>query len=98
MTDTTTITDLIAAFMAQPSATNASKLADAVEVSDGSLVFKPKATDAENTVLPFGKFSGMTLGELAQNEPDYFSWLAGLDDISKPSLKSAIQEVANGSA
>ena len=98
MSDTTTINDLLADFMATPSATAASKLVSAVQESGGSLVFKPMDQGARAEVMPFGKHKSKTLGDIAESDFDYLVWLSQEAEISKPSLKAAIDEVVNGSA
>ena len=44
-------------------------------VNPGSLRL-PSLDEARATVLGFGRFHGLTLGEVAENEPTYIDWIA----------------------
>jgi curved DNA-binding protein CbpA len=43
---------------------------------DPSRVRLPSLEDARSTVLGFGRFHGLTLGEVAEREPTYIDWIA----------------------
>lgn len=43
---------------------------------DASRVRLPSLEDARSTVLGFGRFHGLTLGEVAEREPTYIDWIA----------------------
>ena len=36
----------------------------------------PSLEEARSTVLGFGRFHGLTLGEVAEREPTYIDWIA----------------------
>jgi len=42
--------------------------------------------------MPWGKYRGMTLGEIARTDPGYLDWLGGLDNL-KPSMRAAVDVV-----
>lgn len=50
--------------------------------------------EATDTVMPFGKYEGRTLGDIAEHDPLYIDWLSGLNDLRQP-LADAVQEVAD---
>jgi hypothetical protein len=43
---------------------------------DPSSVRLPSLGEAKATVLGFGRFHGLTLGEVAEMEPTYIDWIA----------------------
>jgi curved DNA-binding protein CbpA len=43
---------------------------------DPTRVHLPSLDEARSTVLGFGRFHGMTLGEVAEREPTYIDWIA----------------------
>jgi len=48
--------------------------------------------DAEDYVMPFGKYKGRTLGQIGDDDILYLDWLNGLDDLSEP-LMIAVADV-----
>lgn len=42
------------------------------------------------TICPFPKHKGKTLGIVEEEDPSWFSWLLGLDDIKSPELSKAV--------
>ena len=52
----------------------------------------PSLTDAEATVIPFGKFHDHTLGQIAAFEPSYIDWVAGTVNHD-PDLVSAARVI-----
>ncbi len=48
--------------------------------------------EARYVEMPFGKFKGLTLGRIAQQDRDYLEWL-GKQSFLKPFLKEKISEV-----
>ena len=53
---------------------------------------RPRSTDAEATVIPFGKFHDHTLGQIAAFEPSYIDWVAGTVNHD-PDLVSAARVI-----
>jgi uncharacterized protein (DUF3820 family) len=45
--------------------------------------------------LPFGKYTGTTLGEMLAIDPAYLRWLAGRDNL-KPGLRRALDQILGG--
>jgi curved DNA-binding protein CbpA len=43
---------------------------------DPSRIYVPSLDEARSTVLGFGRFHGLTLGEVAEREPTYIDWIA----------------------
>jgi hypothetical protein len=52
----------------------------------------PSLTDAEATIMPFGKFHDHTLGQIAAFEPSYIDWVAGTVNHD-PDLVSAARVI-----
>lgn len=48
----------------------------------------------ERVRMPFGKYAGRTLGEIARADVKYIDWLNGLSNIRSGELKLAIAAVA----
>jgi hypothetical protein len=42
----------------------------------------------EDFVMPFGKYKGETLGDIAASDPAYLDWLAGLDNLYEDTRKA----------
>jgi len=45
-----------------------------------------------DVICPFPKHKGKTLGEVEQSDPNWFSWLAGLEDIKSDELRTAVDQ------
>lgn len=53
---------------------------------------KPTAPVPEDVVMPFGKYQGHTLGQIADDDLLYLDWLAGADIRSKR-LQQAVWDI-----
>ncbi len=45
-----------------------------------------------DTICPFPKHKGKTLGEVEPEDAGYLSWILGLEDIKSDDLKSAVEQ------
>lgn len=45
-----------------------------------------------DTICPFPKHKGKTLGEVEKEDEGYLSWILGLEDIKSDELKSAVEQ------
>lgn len=54
-----------------------------------------RLSDAENEVMPFGKYRGRTLADINHDDPAYLRWLAEDADIQSPRLREAVDCIYN---
>ena len=45
-----------------------------------------------DTICPFPKHKGKTLGQVESEDPNYLNWILGLDDIKSDEIKNAVEQ------
>jgi len=49
-------------------------------------------TNWRDTICPFPKHKGKTLGQVESEDPNYLNWILGLDDIKSDEIKNAVEQ------
>jgi len=64
---------------------------DWLEENDPVAVQKEKI-NWRDTICPFPKHKGKTLGQVESEDPNYLNWILGLEDIKSDEIKNAVEQ------